>query len=320
MTLGVFKRNRNTMSSFKNILVFVDTHAEKESPIHFATQLALETGAKLKIVDIIPDYSWPVHLLIGGIERTIELATGDKSGRLQALVNSVRDQGVDVSAKLLDGRLSVAMVREAIRDQHDLVIKNAKGRHSRRSGFFGTTATKLFRKCPCPVLATGPGATWPCRRIVAAVDATTDDEVHDKLNSRIIEVAQSVSAETEGQVNVVTAWYVHGELTLKNHMTDQEIEELRKNAKADAEVRLDRLISNCERGVPGDHAHSIHGYAEEALQGFIERDKSDLLVMGTVGRSGLAGLVMGNTAERILDRVQCSVLAIKPDGFTSTID
>ena len=41
--------------------------------------------------------------------------------------------------------------------------------------------------------------------------------------------------------------------------------------------------------------------------------------MGTVGRTGVAGLVVGNTAETILEQLQCSILALKPPGFVSPV-
>jgi nucleotide-binding universal stress UspA family protein len=47
--------------------------------------------------------------------------------------------------------------------------------------------------------------------------------------------------------------------------------------------------------------------------------QADLVVMGTVGRTGISGLFIGNTAEAILEQVRCSVLAIKPLGFVSPV-
>jgi universal stress protein E len=41
--------------------------------------------------------------------------------------------------------------------------------------------------------------------------------------------------------------------------------------------------------------------------------------METVGRTGIPGLLMGNTAETILQQVNCSVLAIKPPGFVTPV-
>jgi nucleotide-binding universal stress UspA family protein len=41
--------------------------------------------------------------------------------------------------------------------------------------------------------------------------------------------------------------------------------------------------------------------------------------MGTVARIGIPGLLIGNTAETILDQLDCSVLAVKPPGFVSPV-
>ena len=56
-----------------------------------------------------------------------------------------------------------------------------------------------------------------------------------------------------------------------------------------------------------------------AIREGVEKLEADLLVMGTVSRTGVAGLLVGNTAERLLDRVECSLLTIKPEGFVSPI-
>lgn len=305
--------------SFKHILVYVDTHAENETLLDLTTKLAAHFGAKLKIVDTVPDVSWPMQLLIGGFERTVELLTGDKAGRLKELEARIQAQGIDVTTKLLDGRLSVALIREVLQDGHDLVIKRAKGHRSRRSGFFGTTATRLFRKCPCAVLATGPDSSWPWQRAVAAVDATTDDETHSALNVRIIDTAQLLRAASKCELDVVSAWHIHDELELKDRISEEELDDLRRKALADAEVRLDKLIARARDSGSADAIHSLHGFPEDAIQEFTEKHRSDLLVMGSVGRAGVTGLLIGNTAERILDRVQCSVLTIKPDSFVSPI-
>jgi universal stress protein E len=51
-----------------------------------------------------------------------------------------------------------------------------------------------------------------------------------------------------------------------------------------------------------------------------ERKRADLIVMGTLSRSGVRGFLMGNTAEKILQKVDCSVLAVKPDGFVTPVN
>ena len=46
---------------------------------------------------------------------------------------------------------------------------------------------------------------------------------------------------------------------------------------------------------------------------------ADVIVMGTVARTGVPGFIMGNTAETILNQIDCSVLAIKPPGFETPV-
>ena len=68
-----------------------------------------------------------------------------------------------------------------------------------------------------------------------------------------------------------------------------------------------------------DSLSGAKGFAEEIIPQFVVSQGIDLVVMGTVARTGIAGLLMGNTAERLLQRLVCSVLAVKPEGFVSPI-
>lgn len=47
---------------------------------------------------------------------------------------------------------------------------------------------------------------------------------------------------------------------------------------------------------------------------------ADIVVTGTVARTGLRGVFIGNTAENSIKTLQCPVLAVKPDGFISPLD
>jgi nucleotide-binding universal stress UspA family protein len=67
------------------------------------------------------------------------------------------------------------------------------------------------------------------------------------------------------------------------------------------------------------HEHVLQGWADEVISEFAEQHQIDLLVMGTVCRAGIPGFLIGNTAEKILHRINCSVLALKPDGFISPV-
>ena len=65
--------------------------------------------------------------------------------------------------------------------------------------------------------------------------------------------------------------------------------------------------------------HILDGCPGAAVIDFVNSHGVDLLVMGSLGRSGLDGFVIGNTAEQILNQVQCSVLTLKPENFASQL-
>lgn len=69
----------------------------------------------------------------------------------------------------------------------------------------------------------------------------------------------------------------------------------------------------------GGRTHMVHGDPSKALPALCELTRCNLVVLGTVARTGLFGLIMGNTAETILRSVSCSVLALKPDGFETPV-
>ncbi|MDZ7749444.1 MAG: universal stress protein [Halofilum sp. (in: g-proteobacteria)] len=61
------------------------------------------------------------------------------------------------------------------------------------------------------------------------------------------------------------------------------------------------------------------GPAAEVVPTLAQELDAELVVMGTVGRTGIAGLLIGNTAETILERLASSVLAVKPPGFRTPV-
>ena len=73
------------------------------------------------------------------------------------------------------------------------------------------------------------------------------------------------------------------------------------------------------RGKTNFERHLIKGMPREVLSSFAADHEIDLVLMGTVCRTGIAGMLIGNTAEYVLQQVDCSVLAVKPDGFVSPI-
>ncbi len=88
-----------------------------------------------------------------------------------------------------------------------------------------------------------------------------------------------------------------------------------------AQVReaLRELLAPFDIPLDDRRVHLLNGAAGQVIPRLVARDRFDLLVMGTIARAGVPGLLIGNTAERMLGEANCSVLAIKPRGFVSLV-
>ena len=70
---------------------------------------------------------------------------------------------------------------------------------------------------------------------------------------------------------------------------------------------------------PEAEVHLVSGHAGEVLPTLADRLRADVIVMGTVARTGISGLIIGNSAETMLRSVSCSVLAVKPNGHVPAV-
>jgi nucleotide-binding universal stress UspA family protein len=185
-------------------------------------------------------------------------------------------------------------------------------------GFSTAFDMHLLRKCPCPVWLVKRSATH-YRRIGAAVDVLPENEVRTALNTKVVELAHSLAVLDECELHIDTAWSVYGESVLHFKMSDEEIDEVRRVQREETTRALNEFLSRFRFDDVDVHVHVLEGDPAQVLPDAVEQEHEDLLVMGTIARMGVAGLVIGNTAEQILARIRCSVLAVKPDGYVSPV-
>jgi universal stress protein E len=100
------------------------------------------------------------------------------------------------------------------------------------------------------------------------------------------------------------------------------VEAYRARIQADAQRDLNDALTKAglEDVIDPAHRHIATGRPHTVIQDAVNRLSTDLVVMGTQGRSGISGLLVGNTAERVFSHLTCSVLAIKPEDFQCPIE
>lgn len=234
---------------------------------------------------------------------------------------------------MLKGTPFLGIIREVLGNGRDLVIKTPET-WDWLDRLFGSDDMHLLRKCPCPVWLIKPQVSKSYRRILAAVDvgeAYPPAELKSRraLNRQILEMASSLMLSDFAELHVVYAWRAIGErvmrgglLPLSEKQIIAHVEQRRRDHAASLNTLMREVISNHgedTRDYLIPQTHLVKGRARKEIPALAKRIEADLVVMGTVARTGIPGLVMGNTAETILNQIDCSVLAIKPPGFVTPV-
>jgi nucleotide-binding universal stress UspA family protein len=311
------------MKRFKNILLVAGGEGWKEAAFKRAATIAKNNKAKLKVVEVIEELPRGTRMLI----TTMHLADIQKAiikerlGELEHLIAPIRDEGIRVIAKVVCGTPFLEIIKEVLRGKHDLVIKTAGGKGKLKEHLFGSISMHLMRKCPCPVWVIKPAHRKKYARVLAAVDPDPSDEKRNALNTRIMELAASLSHLEGSEFHVVHAWTLYTEkmLTGRGGLNKSEVDSLARETRKLHKSQLAKLVEKHAPGNPNDRIHLLKGKAEILIPALAKRKRIELIVMGTVCRTGIEGLFIGNTAEKVLQQVDCSVLTVKPDGFVTPV-
>jgi nucleotide-binding universal stress UspA family protein len=322
------------MKRFKDILCVIDPEEACEPAIERAVALAENNQANLTFIDMVQRVIAGIGMSEGGpISNHLqaEIVAEHRRG-LDALVEPYR-QRIEIQTKVLIGVPFLEIVREVLRSGHDLVIKTPETQDW-LDRFFGSDDMHLLRKCPCPIWLIKPEAPKAYRRILAAVDV--DDrylpaelKTRQLLNRQILEMAGSLALSEFAELHVAHAWDAIGESVMRGaFMYEPEekvlayVEHVRSQHEANLAKLLQEVTIQLGQGAVDylePRTHLVKGWARKEIPALAKQIKADLIVMGTVARTGVPGFIMGNTAETILNQIDCSVLAIKPPGFVTPI-
>lgn len=283
------------------LVVIADPFAEEQPALTKAVALSLRTGARLLLFNsfMIPQ---PVNdVPMTSRPQIIASALRQRRERMEALVEVTRARDSKCIATW-DYPAHEAIVRQVLKTKPDLLI-TASHRHGRLARWLlANTDWELIRQCPCPVWFVRSPEIAPEPRILVAVDPF---HAHDKpaaLDERLVHAASVVAQQFDGHVSLVHAAHVPDAARAVRTL----VVERAKQAVQDLASRHGVDIEECEvrAGAPDDIIPAIE-----------RRESTDLLVMGAVSRSIDTHPVIGNTAERVIDRVSCDLLVIKPAAF-----
>jgi len=311
--------------AFQNVLVGIDL-SQRDPPgsktlsppvreaIQTSVWLAEKMNASLTFFTAIeiPEDTPYLDLLVDEPQDLLRSLAASANDELGEWVGAAQAKGISAKAEVAHGVGWMEIIRLVERDQHDLVIAGARNLHGFDRFLLGSTAQKLLRNCPCPVWVVRPDHTINVSHILVASDLRP---VSEKALWAAVELAPRLGAK----VHVVHAASFPLERIWLSPIHGAAREHYRRQVRADADAALKEQVARL--GVAGARVEieviDGDGGADLAILRFIDQHQVDMLVMGTVARHGVPGVLVGNTAERMLHEAPCSLFAVKPDGFES---
>ncbi len=108
---------------------------------------------------------------------------------------------------------------------------------------------------------------------------------------------------------------------MKSRFKSGEFEATKRRVEAQITATFDKFLATYDLSHQAEHVHLLNDEtgAGHAISTLAKQAGIDLIVMGTIARTGMAGALMGNTAEQVLDQAECAVLTIKPNEFISPV-
>jgi nucleotide-binding universal stress UspA family protein len=318
--------SEDAMDGFKNILLIHDDAAGFEAALARAVSLAKRHGARLTVAEVIPEATDGLLSRFNPFSSIAAAASEcgetDYRRRLEHSLAEARRQGIEVRPALLRGAPHTEIARTVIGHGYDLVITAEETRTTLEGLLFGKPSSRIVRTCPCPVWVVKPQAEDRFRRIVAAIEAGGADGAPEDVDRAVVSLAANLARAEGCKLDIVHAWDFKGrdlETSRSELLPPMRRALYRRNRVAHAKA-LDAVLANVDlEGI--DHAvHMPKGDPYRVLLDFSWKSDVDLIVAGTISRTGLDRLIYSNLVERILPLADCAVLAVKSARFVPSIE
>ena len=314
------------MKRIDRILAVVDPTTDAQPALARAAMLARRCGATLElfICDFDPSLSGQPFFDTDKLRQLREEFVSERLEYLEETADDLRAGGLAVETHVhWDNPLYRGIVRRVVESAPDLVVKDTHYHTALRRTLFTNTDWSLIRTCPAPLLL-AKGGEWPAvPHIVAALDPGHLGDKPAALDHDILEWGELLAARTGGELHAVHAFFPAAMLAATTTMAGMPLVSGVTAAEVVAAER--ERIAGVLSGIVATHAvdpariHLEQGSAADVLPRVAEGLAASLLVMGAVSRSRLQEIFLGSTAERVLDRIACDVLVVKPGDFAEKL-
>lgn len=285
------------MSLYKNLFVVIDPTSKKQPALERSADIAAKSKGKVTAFSAI--YK-PIEEMGSAASRKSGKQAELKSWKekVTAMVAPFKAKGLKlVQDCAWTSDWYAAVSRAALRADADLVIKSTFRHGKLKRLLHSTSDFTIMRHSPAPVLLVRERKGFSGKVILAALDIESKDEGHIGLNNSVMKHAHEMADFTGLPLHVIAA------VTRKpdfSHLLEGE-----ESHPDGPEATLAHAF-----GVELAHFHTVRGDAKRVIPECVNFLKAEIVVLGVSKRSGTKGVLVGTTAQKILDQLDCDVLAV----------
>ncbi|HEY9037096.1 MAG TPA: universal stress protein [Pseudomonadales bacterium] len=278
------------MSLYKKLFVVIDPTSKKQPALDRAIAIAQKSKGKLHLF-------LAIHKPVSELAEHASRKTGKQAELkkwndvLKGYAEQCRSQGLTAKTDACwNDHWYQSVSRAAMRADADLVVKSTFRHGKAKRLLHSTSDWTIMRHSPAPVWLVRERKGFSGKSIVAALDLEARDEGHIRLNNSILKQARNLAALTDLPLHVVVATSKKPDFGHLLNDRDDSLEEA--------------------LGIEAGRLHLVKGAPKNIIPKHAELLKADVVVIGTAARSGAKGVLIGNTAEKILDTLSADVLSV----------
>jgi|TARA_B110000902_G_scaffold265329_1_gene349306 universal stress protein E len=231
---------------------------------------------------------------------------------MDTIAENLDQKGISCSVNVAWHRELHEAIEEIVDElEPDLVIKRISADASNINPFTMPVDRHLLRYCKAPLLLVR-NSNWVNKPLLAAIDPTVLDQKHIALNHNILEYSKMLADVTKTQLHSVSAFETPNMApSMDVGWSNIDFESIKVETTNVHKNKMETLLK--EHDLFMCPYHVLEGRADIAIPNIAKKIDAQLLILGTVGRTGLSGAFIGNTAEHVLANMSCDILTLKPN-------
>ncbi|PKG99219.1 universal stress protein UspE [Paraglaciecola sp. MB-3u-78] len=231
---------------------------------------------------------------------------------MDTLADDLDQKGISCSVNVAWHRELHEAIEEIVNElEPDLVIKCITADRFNINPFAMPVDRHLLRYCKAPLLLIRD-SHWVNKPILAAIDPTVRDTKHIALNHNILEYSKMLAQVTKTQLHSVNTFETPNMgPSMDVGWANIDFQSIKVDTTNAHKNKMETLLKEHDLFI--NPYHVLEGRADIVIPDIAKKIDAQLLILGTVGRTGLSGAFIGNTAEHILANMNCDILTLKPN-------